>query len=218
MIQVGEVYSTKNNGDLEITHYENAANITVKFFATGYIAKAQQGDIRRGDVKDFLLPNIYSIGYMGGLKYTYKKDTKCYKTWHDMFLRCYAPDRTKNNAAYHDCTVCTEWHNFQNFAPWFYENYVDGYQLDKDIITEANKSYSPENCHFVSPADNSQAARNTLNETYQLIDAEGTIHTFDNQRQFCLEHNLHTGSISNILNGKRKSHKGFKKYDKSCNS
>ena len=42
-----------------------------------------------------------------------------------------------------------EWHNFQNFAQWHEENYIEGFVLDKDILQKGNKIYSPENCCFV---------------------------------------------------------------------
>ena len=57
------------------------------------------------------------------------------------------------NRKYKDCKVCEEWHNFQNFAKWFDENYYEiGNEkmwLDKDILFKDNKIYSPKNCIFV---------------------------------------------------------------------
>jgi len=213
VIEVGDIYPTKSNGDLQVTHYENAATITVRFLATGYETRAQQGDIRRGSVKDFLAPAIYGIGFMGRPVYTYVKDKTCYKTWHGMLQRCYGTNRSKSNAAYYNCTVTKEWHNFQVFAKWYYKNVIKGYQIDKDILCKGNREYGPDTCKFVSPTHNSQAARNTLGKTYALVDKNGKIHNFDNQRQFCIENLLHSGSVSDILSGKRKSHKGYRKHE-----
>ena len=56
---------------------------------------------------------------------------------------------------YKDVTVCEEWHNFQNFAKWFEDNYVEGFELDKDILVKGNKIYSPETCCFVPKEINS---------------------------------------------------------------
>jgi hypothetical protein len=54
---------------------------------------------------------------------------------------------------YQDVFVCEEWHNFQVFAKWFYENYYkilgEIMNLDKDIIKKGNKIYGPEYCAFV---------------------------------------------------------------------
>ena len=69
-----------------------------------------------------------------------------------MLSRCYRKNRSKLHP-YDDVEVCKEWHNFQNFAEWFYNNYyeVNGedMQLDKDILVKGNKIYSPETCIFV---------------------------------------------------------------------
>lgn len=59
----------------------------------------------------------------------------------------------KKHPTYQEVVVCEEWHNFQNFAKWYYENYyeVNGerMELDKDILYKNNKVYSPETCFIV---------------------------------------------------------------------
>ena len=37
----------------------------------------------------------------------------------------------------------------QHLKKWFDENYIEGYELDKDILVEGNRIYSPETCCFV---------------------------------------------------------------------
>ena len=71
-----------------------------------------------------------------------------------MLHRCYDEKlQEKYYTTYINCSVCTEWHNFQNFAQWYEENYyeVEGERmcLDKDILVKGNKTYSPETCVFV---------------------------------------------------------------------
>lgn len=99
----------------------------------------------------------YGIGYMGDGKYKSKdenkKKTKAYNTWNHMLQRCYDPYYLNEHPTYIDCYVCEEWHNFQNFAKWFYENYYEcndeQMQLDKDILIKGNKIYSPNTCVLV---------------------------------------------------------------------
>ena len=71
-----------------------------------------------------------------------------------MLRRCYSDEFQKKQPAYIGCSVCEEWHNYQNFAKWYEENYyeVDGerMELDKDILVKGNKIYSPTTCVFVS--------------------------------------------------------------------
>ena len=71
-----------------------------------------------------------------------------------MFDRCYYSGYQDNNPTYRGCTVAEEWHNFQNFAKWYEDNYIEGYQLDKDIKVEGNKVYGPDTCMFISKQEN----------------------------------------------------------------
>lgn len=72
-----------------------------------------------------------------------KKEMKSYYVWASMIRRCYDENELKKRPSYTGCSVCDEWLLFSNFKQWFDENYVDGYQLDKDIIVSKNKIYSP---------------------------------------------------------------------------
>lgn len=80
--------------------------------------------------------------------------TKCYIVWSSMLQRCYSENENKRirNHTYDDCKVCDEWLTYSNFEKWFNENYREGQQLDKDILFEGNKLYSPDTCCFV-PGD-----------------------------------------------------------------
>lgn len=77
------------------------------------------------------------------------KITKEYKAWENMISRCYDPKYHALFPTYVDCIVCNDWLNFQTFGLWFDENYIEGWQLDKDIIKQNNKVYGPDTCAFV---------------------------------------------------------------------
>ena len=70
-----------------------------------------------------------------------------------MIQRSYDDDFKEREPTYKGCEVCTEWHNFQNFAEWFEDNYYkipgEVMSLDKDVLVKGNKIYSPETCMFV---------------------------------------------------------------------
>lgn len=72
-----------------------------------------------------------------------------YVHWKSMLNRCYNTKRERIYKNYKDCSVCDEWKYLSNFKKWFEENYVDGYELDKDILVKGNKIYSPSTCCFV---------------------------------------------------------------------
>lgn len=99
---------------------------------------------------------VFNIGYVGEGKYNISlngKHTKCYNIWNRMLSRCYDSKYIQKHPTYEQCEVCEEWHNFQNFAQWFENNYYEidkqVMNLDKDILIKHNKVYSPETCVFV---------------------------------------------------------------------
>ena len=79
----------------------------------------------------------------------YRKDVGIcpfYKCWHSMINRCYSGDAS----AYKECTVCESWLTFSNFKKWMELQNWEGKHLDKDILIQGNKIYSPDSCAFVS--------------------------------------------------------------------
>ena len=107
-------------------------------------------------------PSVYGVGFIGKGKFKANdgngKPTKCYNTWKDMLRRCYDSKYHKKKSTYKNCTVCSEWHNFQNFAQWYYSNYYEfedeKMALDKDILKKGNKIYSSNTCVFVPSSIN----------------------------------------------------------------
>ena len=78
-----------------------------------------------------------------------------YKRWIAMLHRCYCEKFLKSNPTYQGCYVCNEWLVFSNFEKWFKENYKEGYELDKDLLSgKESKVYSPETCCFLPPRIN----------------------------------------------------------------
>jgi len=140
---------------MEIVEYINKNNIIVKF-EDGYKKLTTYDSFMSGKVKSIYNKSVYSIGFIGDGKYSQSiNDIVCpqYVSWLSMFRRCYNPKFHRDRPTYTGCTVCDEWHNYQNFAKWFDENYYEANNdvmcLDKDILHKGNKLYSPENCVFV---------------------------------------------------------------------
>jgi len=95
---------------------------------------------------------VYCVGindYQGNIKYNHVH-IPSYHTWCQMLKRCYSQAFLSKNPTYVGCRVCEEWLYFSNFKKWFDENYIEGYCLDKDILSgKNNKAYSPNTCCFV---------------------------------------------------------------------
>lgn len=159
--EVDQIYPTTKSGNFEIIEYISSKDITVRFLETGYITKIKSSKISSGEFKDRLRPSVEGVGYLGDGEYkaSYKgKHSEHYTRWKAMLQRCYNERFLESNPHYKGCTVCPEWHNYQNFAKWFDENYPqDGkdYDLDKDIKVAGNRVYSPDTCLFVTPIENS---------------------------------------------------------------
>lgn len=146
-----------------IVNYKNNKNIDVyfekfdwTFYNTTYI------HFKNGNIKCPYEPRVYGYGYIGEGKYKTSKNnknTRCYTTWKSMLRRCYDKRFQEEHLTYINCTVCEEWHNYQNFARWYEENYyeVEGEKmsLDKDILIKGNKIYSPKTCIFTPQTINS---------------------------------------------------------------
>lgn len=112
--------------------------------------------------RDPYVPSVYGVGYHGEGEYIPSvkgEHSQASRMWKGMLNRCYNKKYIDKKQSYIDCSVCEEWHNFQNFAKWHEENYyeIEGQEmhLDKDILVKNNKIYSPETCVFVPEHINS---------------------------------------------------------------
>ena len=78
-----------------------------------------------------------------------------YKYWQAMFGRCYNQATQNNQPTYRGCTVHEDWHFYSKFKEWVLTQDWVGKHLDKDILIEGNKIYSPDTCVFVNRLTNS---------------------------------------------------------------
>lgn len=155
--RVGEVCISKEGYKLRIKEYTNALNMIVEIVGEDYTyeTKATYQEFKKRQICNPYHRSVYGVGYIGVGDYKVsnnRKHNRSYLIWKGMLKRCYDTFSNKNNASYIECTVCDEWHNYQNFAKWYEENYyeIDGeiVSLDKDILVKGNKVYSPETCVF----------------------------------------------------------------------
>lgn len=84
---------------------------------------------------------------------------KSYGVWREIIKRCY--DKNDNRYKWYGgkgVTICFEWKRYSAFKLWYDLNYIDGFQIDKDIGSEKLglliSKYSPETCNFISPSEN----------------------------------------------------------------
>lgn len=75
---------------------------------------------------------------------------KSYRVWRGVLDRCFNTAFQEKEPTYKGCSICKEWLLFSTFKKWFDENYVDGFEIDKDLLSDINrKLYSPQTCVFL---------------------------------------------------------------------
>ena len=168
--RVGETSINKQGCAMKIIAYQFCDDITVEF-ENGYIAKHKKySNFLNGSIFNPLIPSVAGVGYIGVGKYkAYEKGRRspAYVAWMGMFTRCYSKEYHLKYPTYKTCEVCAEWHNFQNFAQWYYDNYYEVYGqkmcLDKDLLVKGNKIYSPEFCVIIPEAINNTLTTSVSN-------------------------------------------------------
>lgn len=161
--QIGQQYEMKQNGILEIVKYKNAENVVVRFLETGFTTTCEFCQVRRGTVKDLLLPRVCGVGYIGDGEHSAYKgryDSEwAYLKWQNMLERCYDPSSLQMEECYKDVTVCDEWFNYQNFASWAKRQKGYGNRLwamEKDLLVKGNRHYAADVCCFLPVELNNQ--------------------------------------------------------------
>ena len=154
-IKVGDIFITNENYQVKVIDYKNFDNVTVEFQDENkHVAIVNAANLKKGRVKNPYRKTICGVGFYGVGDYKAFNgigSTAEYDAWRSMMKRCYDAKTLEQHPTYKGCTVCDEWHNFQNFAEWYtsQEYYSKGYQLDKDLLVNNNKVYSPLTCSLV---------------------------------------------------------------------
>lgn len=150
MIEVGFIGKTFKGCLYEILEVHNHKKIKIKFLDEfGFEKYTYSKDIKTGKIGNPYAKTVAGVGYLGEGPYTtsYVKDGKkvnhkSYTVWMNMLTRVYKPKNLEEiRPSYKGCSVVPEWHNYQNYAGWYENNYVDGWDVDKDILIKGNKVY-----------------------------------------------------------------------------
>lgn len=150
--RIGETFYNKKKEKYTIISQKSSTIVTIKFDDDNILEDVIYNNIKKGEIKNPYFKSIVNVGFIGigtHLSSIKGKTTKVYTTWVNMLKRCYCEKTQINYPSYKYVIVCDEWHNFQNFAQWYEENYIEGFFIDKDILYKHCKIYSPETCCFV---------------------------------------------------------------------
>ena len=175
--RTGEKGVNTFGSEMVIVKYRTNRDVDIYFPEYDWTAKNREyKGFKNGNIKCPYERRYFGVGYIGEGKYKVwenGKNTKCYKTWHNMLNRCYDEKFHEKYPTYIGCEVDKNWHNFQNFAEWYYNNYyeIEGQKmcLDKDILVKHNKVYSPKTCIFVPQTINSLFVKRDNNRGESVI-------------------------------------------------
>ena len=171
---VGKVCKSLNSGDFKIVKYNDAHNVEIQFFKTGFETVARLGHIKSGQVRDSHLPSVYGVG-ITGTKYPITVNsvkTKEYDLWNGMLRRCYSDSLKKRYPTYIDCEVSDNFKSYEYFYEWCNKQIGfgnDGWQLDKDLLVKGNKVYSEDYCVFIPQEINLLLVKRDNNRGEHLI-------------------------------------------------
>lgn len=158
MIKVGDKF-TSNRGDVYVVvKYINRRNITIEFCDKHkHRLTTDTRSVRVGNVKNPYHPKLFGIGYFGVGEYKSKngsakdghKSTPAYQAWANMLSRCYDKNY-RQSYLYEKVEVCEDWHCFQTFAEWYYnelsqKEWETTPCVDKDVLGNS-LLYSPNTC------------------------------------------------------------------------
>lgn len=130
--RTGETNTNRFNQSMTIVRYGNANDIDIKFDDGTLLPNRSYKEFKNGIVKNPYMKRVFGVGFFGQGIYSAKingKNTLAYNCWRFMLKRCYDKKIHIKQPTYANCTVCAEWHNFQNFALWYEENY---YQIENE--------------------------------------------------------------------------------------
>lgn len=161
--RIGEENYNKFGSLMIIKDYRKYNDIDVYFPEYDWVYKNTTYDgFKKSQLRCPYEPTSYGVGYIGEGEFVTSinhESTRVYDVWHHMLERCYSDIQDRKYPSYKGCWVCDEWHNFQNFARWYNDNYyeLDGERmnLDKDILYKGNMLYSPETCIITPQSINS---------------------------------------------------------------
>ncbi len=151
---------------------------------------------------------VAGIGKNNAKDYTQKERV----LWKNMLYR------VRDHKAYSDCSVCGRWEflenfledirKFTNYSKWL-ANPSD-WSLDKDTIIKGNKIYGAQYCCFILKTDNNKYenkpkcikynSKMYQCRSYRASHKDGTILTFNNQKEFARTYGCDYRNVSRSIN------------------
>lgn len=180
--RIGHNCTTKQGYDIVVVNYEGYEKVTVNFVGTDIHVVTRWKRVEERAVENPYHRSFYGVGFIGQGEYSSSensKSTKAVVAWADMLKRCYNENFLVEYPTYVGCKVEESWHNFQNFAAWHSINYVAGWQLDKDLLSEGDKIYSEKTCCYLPQQLNLAIASLAMDNSGVSCDPRNKVPTYN---------------------------------------
>lgn len=207
-LQIGCIY-----GDLECVKIARTDNRGRKYYKMKCTVCGREKEMLISTIK--LEKGIKHKSCGRGLK---TKDSVFYSRWEAMRTRTTNKNYWASKHYSERGINSDEFELFIDFYDNMYEDFVKMSKLygAKNVSLDridVNKSYTKDNCRWVYIKE--QNGNQRKNKFFEAKSPCGDILIAKNVSKFAREHNLNRGAISNILNGRGYTHKGWKfKYIK----
>lgn len=152
----GDVFPLSGGGSCVVIEYRGYDQILIEHQDRyRHRDTVESNQLRSGKVKNPYQKTTFGVGFFGcgpNRASANGKMTPAYKTWRNMMRRSYCSEFQAETPTYDGCSVADEWHDFQNFAEWYYaqpNNSIPGFDLDKDLTIVGNKVYSRKSCSIL---------------------------------------------------------------------
>ena len=125
----------------------------------GKVKLVRHSSIVTGNIKSCgcrIIKNSSEMFTVHGDSNKTSKYNRLYSIWLGIKKRTSSACQRKDTHLYYGkgIRICKEWHDYSNFKEWALTNkYADNLVIDR---IDSNKDYSPKNCRWVTPAENSR--------------------------------------------------------------
>jgi hypothetical protein len=197
-----------------VVKYVNSKEVYFKFDATGWVGCFSMDNIRSGKVKDKMFPSVCGTGFIGDGEYKASvkgKRDKSYLSWMGMIQGCYDEKYMEMQSTHKGYSVVEEWHNYQNYAEWYYDNLPDDgkeYRVSRMDAIYGDKIFSPESCCLVPVGRKQKFPKQKI---HKFKSPDGEVFEVTNVLKFCKEHGLHNGAMGYVSKEMAYHHKGWTK-------